>query len=137
MHLRRAILLMGLILLVTAIVGALVPVPRKRGAREAPNPGPGAAAATAVRTLSLRYPPAPQAPRLRVDANSHVVLQVTTSEPGQATVDSLDLVAPAEPDTPARFDLLATRPGSYPVAFQPAAGGPKRTLGTLTVTGIE
>jgi hypothetical protein len=137
MHLRRAVLLMAVILVVVAIVGALVPVPRERTRAEAPRPTPGGAAVAPVKTLSLRYPPREGAPRLRVDANSHVVLQVATSVPGQATVRALDLVAPAEPDTPARFDLLATRPGRYPVAFQPAAGGATHTVGTLTVAGTE
>jgi hypothetical protein len=137
MHLRRAILLMGLILLVTAIVGALVPAPHDRTPAEAPLPAPEGAGAARVRTISLRYPPAQQAPRLRVDAGSHVLLEVTTNRPGQATVGPLDLVAPAEPHTPAHFDVLATRPGSYPVAFQPAAGGSVRTVGTLTVAGTQ
>src|SRR4051812_19487588 len=137
MHLRRAILLMGLILLVTAIVGALVPAPRDRSPVEAPRPQPDGAGAAPVRTISLRYPPAQEAPRLRVDADSHLLLQVTTTEPGQATVGPLALVAPAEPHTPARFDVLAPQPGNYPVAFQPAAGGPARTVGTLTVTGTQ
>jgi hypothetical protein len=137
MHLRRAVLLMALILLVVAIVSALVPVPRERTAGDAPRATPGTAATAPVKTLSLRYPPAEEAPRLRVDAGAHVVLQVATSAPGQATVPLLDLVSAAEPDTPARFDLLATEPGRYPVAFQPAAGGPPRPVGTLTVTGTQ
>ncbi|MFL5781640.1 MAG: hypothetical protein ACJ760_10040 [Thermoleophilaceae bacterium] len=137
MHLRRAILLMGLILLVTAIVGALVPGARDSSPVEAPRPAPEGAGAAPVRTISLRYPPAAQAPRLRVDADSHVLLQVITTQPGQVIVGSLDLVASAEPHTPARFDVLAPLPGRYPVAFQPAAGGPARTLGTLTVIGAQ
>jgi hypothetical protein len=66
-----------------------------------------------------------------------VVLQVAASEPGQATVQGLDLVGAAEPATPARFDLLASRPGRYVVAFQRAAGGTARTVGTLTVASTE
>jgi hypothetical protein len=139
MHLRRAVLLMALIFMVIAIVGALVPVPRERVARVAPRPAPlpHPAPGAPVRTLSLRFPAPSAPPRLRVEGDSHVVLQVATSEPGQATVDPLGLIAPAEPDTPARFDLLATRPGSYPVEFEPAAGGPARTVGTLTVAVAE
>jgi hypothetical protein len=137
MHLRRAVLLMAVILVVVAIVGALVPVPRERSAGEAPRAAPGADSAAPVRALSLRYPPKGDAPRLRVRAGTHVVLQVGTSESGQASVKALDLVAPAEPDTPARFDLLASRPGRYPVAFQPAAGGAVRTVGTITVASSE
>jgi hypothetical protein len=137
MHLRRAILLMGLILLVSAIVGALVPAPRRRAAPEPPPAVPPTAAAAPVRTLSLSYPPVGEARTVRVGAGAHVVLQVTTSQAGQATVEALGLVASAEPETPARFDLLAARAGSFPVAFEPAAGGPPRTLGTLTVAAEE
>ena len=138
MHLRRAVLLMGVILVTVAIVGALVPVPRERTAREAPPAAPPVAAERgSVRTLSLRYPPAERPPRLRVDAGPHLVLQVAASEPGEATVRALDLVGAADPDTPARFDLLASRPGRFTVAFEPAAGGTARTVGTLRVTGTE
>jgi hypothetical protein len=137
MHLRRAILLMAVILLVVAIVGALVPVPRERTPAEAPHATPGGAAAAPLRTLSLRYPPRERAPRLRVDADAHVVVQVATSVSGQATVQALDLVAQAEPDTPARFDVLATRPGRFQIAFQPAGGGAARTVGTLRVAGTQ
>jgi hypothetical protein len=137
MHLRRAVLLMGLILVTVAIVGALVPVPRERSARQAPTPSPSPSEAAPVRTLSLRYPPPERAPRLRVDAGAHVVLQVAASEPGEAIVDALGLVGAAEPETPARFDLLASRPGRFTVAFRPAEGGTARTVGTLTVAGTE
>jgi hypothetical protein len=136
-HLRRALLLMGVILMVVAIVGALVPVPSQRGGREPAAPPAGSSAARPVRTIALRYPPAAAAPRPRVAAGAHIVLQVGTSEAGQATVAALSLVAPAEPSTPARFDLLASRPGTYPVAFQPARGGAARTVGTLTVRGAR
>jgi hypothetical protein len=137
MHLRRAVLLMGLILAVVAIVGALVPVPRERTADTPSPPPPRAAGPAPVKTLSVRYPPPREAPRLRVDEGAHVVLQVAASEPGQATVEALGLVGSAEPETPARFDLLASRPGSYEVAFAPADGGTTRPLGTLTVAGAE
>jgi hypothetical protein len=128
---------MALIFVTVAIVGALVPVPRERTAGEPPRPAPNAAEAAPVKTLSLRYPPPREAPHPRVDAGSHVVVQVTASEPGQVTVQALGLVGAAEPETPARFDVLASRPGRYVVAFQRAAGGAARTVGTLTVVGIE
>ena len=130
-------MLMAVILVTVAVVGALVPVPRERTAGEPPRPAPGAAEAAPVKTLSLRYPPAAEPPRLRADAGAHVVLQVAASKPGQATVDAMGLVGSAEPDTPARFDLLASRGGRYTGAFQPADGGPARTVGTLTVAGTE
>jgi hypothetical protein len=137
MHLRRAVLLMAVIFVTVGIVGALVPVPEERAADKPPRPAPSAAGAAPVKTLSLRYPAPEKTPQLRVDAGSHVILQVASSEPGQVTVQALGLAGEAEPRTPARFDLLATRPGRFTVAFVPAAGGEARTVGTLAVVGTE
>ncbi len=55
-------------------------------------------------------------------------------EPGQVSIPLLGLTAPAEPLTPARFDVLVTAAGAYPVVFTPAQGDEEREVGTLTVT---
>jgi hypothetical protein len=135
MHLRRALLLMALVLGVVALVEALAPVPRERAATTEPR-APAAPPPTSapVRTLTLRYPPPKRVPRLRAATGAHVVLQVATSAAGQATVGGLGLVQAAEPATPASFDLLVARPGTYPVAFDPAAGR-RATVGRLVVGG--
>ena len=67
-----------------------------------------------------------------MSTGAHVLIEVAASAPGEAAVPALGLVQPAEPDTPARFDLLAGRPGSYDVTFDPAAGAPAR-VGRLEV----
>jgi hypothetical protein len=132
MHLRRAVLLMALVLGVVALVEALVPVPRERRATgEARPPAPPRTAAP-VRTLTLRYPSPRRVPRLRVATGAHVVLEVATSVAGQASVDGLGLVQPAEPATPARFDVLAARPGNFGITFDTAAGRSAR-VGRLVV----
>lgn len=132
MHLRRAALLMALVLGVVALVEAVVPVPRQRGRGALPlrlatgRPGPP------PRTVTFRYPAPRRLPRVRVAGGAHVVVQVVTATAGQASVGGLGLDQPAEPDTPARFDVLATQPGTYGVAFDPASGG-GTTLGRIVV----
>jgi hypothetical protein len=137
MHLRRAILLMALVLGVVALVEAVAPVPRERratGEPTAPAAPPSPRAGARVKTLELRYPAPKTAPRLRVAAGAHVVVEVRTSTAGEASIAGLGIVQPAEPATPARFDVLAERAGTFPVAFQPAAGRPA-TVGRLVVAG--
>jgi hypothetical protein len=134
MHLRRAVLLMALVLGVVAIVEAIVPVPRERGTTGEPRPPAGPRTTAPVKTLTVRYPSPRRIPRLKVATGAHVVLEVATSAAGQATVSGLDLVQPAEPATPARFDVLAARPGTYGIAFDTAAGRSAR-VGRLVVAG--
>jgi hypothetical protein len=133
-HLRRALLLMAVVLFAVAIVQALAPAPRERSVSGGPAAVPGPVVAEPVRTLKLRYPAPRTPPRLRVTSGAHVVLQVSTSAPGQVSVPVLGLVQAAEPATPARFDVLAAREGTYTVTFEPSAGG-TATLGRLVVGG--
>jgi hypothetical protein len=123
MHLRRAVLLMAMVLAVVALAEALVPVPRERRAERTQPPAATAPpAAVEVRTIAARYPPRGAVRPVRLVAGAHVVLEVSTSAAGEASVAGLGLVQPAEPDAPARFDILADRPGTYSVDFDPAAG---------------
>jgi hypothetical protein len=134
MHLRRAALLMALVLGVVALVEALVPVPRDRGRGGQPLAAPAPRAGAPAKTLVVRYPPPKKVPRLRVATGAHVVLEVDSSTAGEASVAGLGLVQTAEPNTPARFDVLATQPGTYSVSFGPATGG-SATVGRLVVAG--
>ena len=122
---------MAVVLLIVAAVEALVPVPRES------DSGPAGAlaepvAAPPVRTLELRYPAVRGPRRVRVATGSHVVVEVAATRPGQAGIPGLGLVADADPATPARFDVLAARPGTYGVSFQPASGG-SALVGRLVV----
>ena len=122
MHVRRAVLLMALVLAVVALVEALAPVPRERRAEPQAPPVPPPRAGATTRTIELRYPLRAALPRTRVTAGAHVVIEVATAAAGEASVGGLGLVQAAEPNSPARFDVLADRPGSYRVDFAPAAG---------------
>lgn len=132
MHMRRALLLMALVVFVVAAVGALVPGPSERSAGESPDLAPAPVAGAPARTLELRYPAREEARRLRIATGTHVVIEVATTQPGEARIARLGQVQAAEPATPARFDLLAEQPGDYEVWFDPAIGDPG-VVGRLVV----
>ena len=54
--------------------------------------------------------------------------------PGQVEIPSLGLTQPAEPVTPARFDLLVPQTGRHPIVMRPAdAAAPEAPIGTLKI----
>ena len=132
MHLRRALLLMGLVLLVVAAVGSLVPVPRDQGGVALPATPSAPAAALPERTIAFQYPAPRRARSVRIALGAHAIVRVGSTQPGQVTLAGLGRVLPVEPGTPASFDLLATRAGSYDVMFEPVSG-PAVRIGRLVV----
>ena len=69
----------------------------------------------------------------RIQAGAAVTVEVEVSEPGTVDIPDLGLTAPADPVTPARFDVFATRPGRYPLLFTPAAGEQPEPAGSLVI----
>lgn len=131
MHLRRALLLMGLVLLVVAAVESLAPVPHATVDQPAAPPSPAAAAPT--RTLAFAFPRPPRgAPDVSVAAGTHATVQVRSVRAGQVTLAGLGLSGSVEPSTPATFDVLADRAGAYDVTLTPVGGAPLR-VGRLLV----
>jgi hypothetical protein len=59
-------------------------------------------------------------PIRRVSVGAGFTLQVSVPEPGDVVL--LGLRQSADSLTPARFDLVAERPGRHPVVFQPIEG---------------
>jgi hypothetical protein len=136
MHLRRALLLMAVVLLAAAAVQLLVPIPRTRdrplAQPERNRPGTTRAAAP-TRTVDLRYPAAKPVPAPTVPRGAHVLVRVSARATGQVSLTGFGLVQAVEPGTPAVFDVLAMRPGHYDVAFEPVVGRSVR-IGRLTVS---
>ena len=136
MELRRALLLFAIVLGVAAIV-ALVSAP-ERAPRddgsglpdaEEPSAGPG--------PLRAQAPPisfsAAEPKVRRLEAGRPATVAVKVPSPGQVELEGLTLIAPADPLTPARFEVLERRPGRYGVRFTPAEGGEARRAGTLRI----
>jgi hypothetical protein len=147
-HLRRALLLFAIVLGMAALVASLsrpVAERRDRTTQETtqettpepgppvatPQPGPAKPASGAPETVTFQ---APEKESKRVEAGTAVTVQVAVTEAGTVDIPDLGMTAPADPFTPARFDVLATRPGGYPLLFTPAAGEQAEPAGRLVVT---
>jgi len=139
-HLRRALLLFAIVLGMAALVASLSrPIEERRRTDTAPRqprePGPP--------TASPSPAPAPR-PALsfdasepttkRVPAGEAATIRVAVPESGSVEIPDMGLIDPASPDTPARFDVLPTRPGRYELLFTPAASDRPEPAGQLVVT---
>lgn len=104
----------------------------------APQPGPGPLPATTAPTTSAAAPPDRSPARtvtlslpagstaatvVRARAGDLVRLTVAAAAPGTVTIDGLDRLEPVDPDTPARFEFFADRPGAFPVRLALASQG--------------
>jgi hypothetical protein len=144
-HLRRALLLFAIVLGMAALVASLSrPVEERRdnsAARESEEPRePGPPTARPAPEPSL--PPelsfeASEAETMKLRAGAAVTVEVSVEEPGSVEIPGLGLNSPADPLTPARFDVLASRPGRYELLFTPAGGNPSEPAGRLVVTSAE
>jgi hypothetical protein len=142
-HLRRALLLFAIVLGLAA-VAASVSRPGEESPPTAPTapqaPETGRAPTVAPGTDTVGEPLAEltflagAGNRRRLQAGRPATLFVEVGEPGQVDLPDLGLTATAEPFTPARFEVLISQPGRYPILFTPASGDEQRRIGTLVVT---
>lgn len=137
MELRRALLLFALVLGLAAIATSVSrpddnrrdePPPAARQVPAAPTPRPQSAAAADI-VFEAGRPPATE--KLAADRPAAVTVEV--DESGLVELGGLGLTAPAEPLTPARFDVLVADEGRHPVRFTAAGSHEPRTVGTLVV----
>ena len=142
-HLRRALLLFAIVLGLAALVASLsrpMADQRDRTTQETtPEPGPPVATPgtspaepTGGAPETVTFQASAKESR-RIQAGAAVTVEVEVSEAGTVDIPDLGLTAPADPVTPARFDVLATRPGRYPLLFTPAAGEQAESAGSLVV----
>jgi hypothetical protein len=106
-------------------------------AQKAPATTPGAtprpgAKTPELTTIRFRAKAKPQQRKLEQGRPATVLVDVET--PGRVDIPSLGLTQPAEPLTPARFDVLATDTGKHRIVVQPAsADALSSPIGTLTI----
>jgi hypothetical protein len=77
---------------------------------------------------------APERESRKLSAGEAATIEVAVPEPGNVEIPDMGLTAAADPVTPARFDVLATRPGRYRLVFTPAGEDRAEPAGSLVVT---
>ena len=137
MHLRRALILFAVVLGLAGLAAAVSKPGHKGGAGTTTSqslpevaPAPQAEGGPPVQ-LGFSQRGRPRTERLRAGLAATVI--VTVRVPGQVELHGLGVTLPAEPLTPARFDVLPSQPGRYTVSFTPAAQGATKTIGVLRV----
>ena len=148
MHLRRALLLFAIVLGMAALVASLSrPIEDRQGQStttprtetETAEPSPPTAApgptggGTAELPKTLSFDAAEQQSK-RLPAGEAATVEVAVNEAGSVEIPDMGLTAPADPFTPARFDVLASRPGRYRLLFTPAGEEEAEPAGSLVVT---
>jgi hypothetical protein len=139
-HLRRAVLLFAIVLGLAAFAASVsrtgndsrdseraATPPAEQGE---PTVSPGNAGQP---TETLRFEAEREQVR-RLEEGRAATLLVSVDEPGQVEIPLLGLAAPAEPLTPARFDVFGSEAGRYPIVFVAASDDEPLPAGTLDVT---
>jgi hypothetical protein len=143
-HVRRALLLFAIVLGLAAIAASVSRTPEESGERDpqpavrpdmedGPEPTVSPGSATPHRGVRELVFDAGRDQTRRVDAGEPATVLVKVEEPGLVKIENLGLSAPAEPLTPARFDVLAHTPERLPITFTPAAADTPGDAGTLVV----
>ena len=132
-------LLFAIVLGMAALVASLSrPIEERRsdsGQRESGDARPPTASPTPAPDLPevLSFE-ASENETMRLQAGDAATVEVSVDEPGSVDIPRMGLTATADPETPARFDVLASRPGRYQLLFTPAGGNPSEPAGRLVVT---
>jgi hypothetical protein len=127
---RRFLLLVAVLMGLTALAASIAPrepLVRERGSAT-PTPTPTAAAeANAVRTVEKTI--SADAGHARVVVREGDLVRLTIDATEVDNVSVMDAIQPVEADSPAVFELLADRPGQYPIRLEESG----RRVGTLVV----
>jgi hypothetical protein len=141
-HLRRALLLFAIVLGLAAVAASVSrprdssPPPTETAERPStPSIGPGQAepqGESGPGSIDVNFDVMdPKSHRIETGQAATVVVEVPDA--GQVSIEGLGMTAAAEQVTPARFDVLASRAGSYPITFTPADSNTSLDAGTLVV----
>jgi hypothetical protein len=129
---RRLIMILLVLLFVSSLAAALVPIDRSSDSSESSTATSTTAAETprAGREIVKRIDARERKPEtIRMRVGDQLQLTVDGSAPDQVEIPRLDLLEPLDLGAPARFDLLADEPGTYTIRLLEA----RRTIGKLVV----
>jgi hypothetical protein len=139
-HLRRALLLFAIVLGMAALAASLSrPVEQQSAESERAQPRgepgpPTAAPQPAPAVPSALSFVASENESMRLTAGDAATVEVSVQEAGTVAIPDMGLSAAADRLTPARFDVLGTRPGRYELVFTPADGDVAEPAGRLVVS---
>jgi hypothetical protein len=121
---RRLLIALALLMVITALAAGLAP---RESAMDDDSPAPSTAAVVqepVMQTLDA------QAEGQRVEAEVGQIVRIVVTSDELDTVSMAELgFETTEPDSPARFELLADAPGSYPIELLQAG----RRIGVLEI----
>jgi hypothetical protein len=129
---RRLLIVMLVLLVTSTVAAALVPPPPEReettssttSPSTSPIPTDGVLLKATLETDTTR----PQ--RIELPLGDQLALRVLSRRAGQVEIRGLGLVEDVMPLSPARFDILATRAGTFEVRLLE----PRRHIGTIVVS---
>jgi hypothetical protein len=111
------------------------PLPPATQSEQTPTVAPGSSAPSGP-AIELGFDAGRDQTR-RLESGRPATVLVEVDEPGLVEIPDLGLSAPADPLTPARFEVLVSDPGRFEIAFTPAAGDESGDAGTLVVEAAE
>jgi hypothetical protein len=134
---RRLLLLLAVLLALTVLAAGVAPrqpvtpVTPRASAQPTPppatpEPSPGGAQ---LIERTLRAQPGAEPPRVRARVGDTIRLEVHSTEIDSVLIDELDKLEPVDPQSPARFEVFAERPGSYAITLLDAGSA----VGSLEV----
>lgn len=127
---RRLLIVMLVLLAMSTVAALLAPIPPRladqKPKQRAPKELPAPAGRTVEATLDAS---AHRSEVIRLRPNDRLVLRVRSRRPDQVELRGLGLLQTVGPFAPARFDLLAGRPGRHAVRLL----NRHRTIGTIAI----
>ena len=124
---RRLLIALAVLMAITALAAGLAP--RESALREDASPPPQASVAPTAEPVEATLDAASEGQRVQAEVGQIVRIVVNTDE-----LDSVQLAdfgtETADPESPARFELLAEDPGTYPIELLEA----ERKIGELEIS---
>ena len=127
---RRLLIALALLMVITALAAGIAP---RESAMDGDSPSPSATAGEVAQEPVMQTLDA-QADDQRVEAKVGQIVRIVVTSDELDTVSMADVgFETTEPDSPARFELLADVPGTYPIKLLEA----DRQIGELKITGAR
>ncbi|HKG66652.1 MAG TPA: hypothetical protein VKB28_21460 [Solirubrobacteraceae bacterium] len=124
---RRLLIALALLMAITALAAGLAP--RESAHREDASPTPSTSAAPEAEPVEATLDAASEGQLVKAEVGQIVRIVVNTDELDSVQLGDLGTET-ADPDSPARFELLADEPGTYPIELLEA----ERQIGELEIS---